>query len=509
MPPSGTLAGANVRVSTADFFPADEFEPAKGPADVFQQNEPHIAVHPANANLIAVGMNDVRTFGQSGDAWQSLAVSTSGGASWQELLIPGYPGDASAQGLASPVRGNRAASDPWLSFDNFNHLFFSFIAFQRTPPGRPDFDPQDTNVIAVAKYNVVGASVSYVKTVVVERGTVGLGRQEDKEAMTVDNWAGSPFGGTIYVCWARFTGAQDHLKVARSTDAGESYQLSEVTAASNMQGCNLTVAPNGDVYVSWRTFDPNAQVSNKKDSAVWVARSTDGGATFGAPVRVASFVDYRQNARRDPPIFRTFNLTYLAADGNGIYAAWQQRDPLSGSDVVVSRSKTHGATWEAAVRPYATSTGHQLMPYIATAAGRLSVVWYDSRSEPSFQAGGPVSGQCPAAAKTGAGCTGMDVVYAQADTSDAGPLAFSSELRVTSQSFNPNLYGSIRAITPFIGDYIAVAVNATHAFVVWGDNRDINPSKNALEDADPATNLPALINKRSRDSNIYFQKIEK
>ncbi len=212
-----------------------------------------------------------------------MAVSTNGGKSFDfEALVPGFPGDTSADGLASPIRGNQAASDPWLSFDSFGNLFFAFVAFQRTPPGRPDFDPADTNAIAVAKYIATPAGVQYDKTVVVERGNVG-----------------------------------------------------------------------------------------------------------------------------------------------------------------------------------------------------------------------------------GAGCTGMDVFYNQADTAAAGPLTFGSEVRVTSGSFNPNLYGSIKAITPFIGDYITVVSNGANAFVVWTDNRDINPTANAQEDASTATDPPALINARSRDSNVYFQKIVK
>jgi hypothetical protein len=100
----------------------------------------------------------------------------------------------------------------------------------------------------------------------------------------------------------------------------------------------------------------------------------------------------------------------------------------------------------------------------------------------------------------------MDVFYNQADTAAAGPLAFGRELCVTDRSFNPNLFGSIKAITPFIGDYITVVSNAAHAYVVWGDNRDINPSANAQEDASTATDPPVPVNARSRDSNIYFQK---
>jgi hypothetical protein len=506
--PGPALSGKNVRVSTHDFFPADPFFSEVGPpADVLQQNEPSIAVHPANSQLIAVGMNDVRALAVSDDGWQGLAVSSNAGQSFDfEALVPGFPGDTSPDGLASPVRGNEAASDPWLSFDNFDHLFFAFIAFQRTPPGRPDFDPQDTNAIAVAKYATDAAGVQYLKTVVVEQGTVGLGRQEDKEALAVDNGPTSPFNGNVYLCWARFTGFQDHLKVARSIDHGESYAIADLGPVSNMQGCDVTAAPDGDVFVSWRTFDANATNSNPQDSAIFVARSSDGGATFGPRVRVATFVDYRQAQSRATPSFRTFSDTFLAADDHGVYVAWQQKNPTSGADVMVSRSKTSGVTWETPIRPHAPF-GHQIFPFLAAAGGKLSIAWYDSRSEPSFNPNGPVTGQCPAGATTGAGCTGMDVFYAQARSTAPGPLAFGPALRVTSQSFNPNLFATIKAISPFIGDYIAMAATPTTAFIVWTDNRDINPTLNAQEDTSVATDPPALVNARSRDSNIYFQKI--
>jgi len=508
--PGPALSGTNVRVSTHDFFPADPFFSEVGPpADVLQQNEPSIAIHPANSQLIAVGMNDVRTLAVSDDGWQGLAVSTNGGRSFDfETLVPGFPGDASPDGLASPVRGNKAASDPWLSFDNFDHLFFAFIAFQRTPPGQPDFDRKDTNAIAVAKYATDPSGVQYLETVVLERGTVGLGKQEDKEALAVDNSLTSPFNGNVYVCWARFTGGQDHLKVARSIDHGDSYAIADLGAVSGMQGCNVAAGPTGDVFVSWRTFDNNPKNSNPQDSGIFVARSTDGGATFGPAVRVATFVDYRQAQSRATPSFRTFSDTFLAADNNGVYVAWQQKNPTTGGDVVVSRSKTNGATWETPVRPH-TPFGHQIFPYLAAAGGKLSIVWYDSRSEAAFNPNGPVTGQCPAGAMTGAGCTGMDVFYAQARTDAAGALSFGPELRVTSQSFNPNLFATIKAISPFIGDYIAMAATPTTAFIVWTDNRDINPTLNAQEDTSVATDPPALVNARSRDSNIYFQKISR
>ncbi len=504
---SAATQGADVRVTTHDIITTDPYFSTTPPPDVLQQNEPSVAVHP-NPQVIAVGVNDVRTVGISNDAWQGLAVSSNGGASFGfEALIPGYPGDTSPEGLASPIRGNGAASDPWLGFDAAGNLYFAFIAFQRTPPGQPSNTV--ANALAVAKYNISSAgTVTYLRTVVVERGTVGLGQQEDKEALAVDRG-----NGRVYVCWARFTGSQNHLSVKYSADGGDTWNDSHFVGPqgdiNNMQGCNVTTAPNHDVFVSWRTFDPNPSNANPNDSAIFVSRSTNGGATFSTPVKVANFVDYRQTATRTPPQFRIFTITTLAADANGVYVGWDGRNGSNGADVFVSRSKTNGTSSEVAVQPTAGAGAHELIPSLAAAGGKLSVLWYDSRSEPAFTAAGPVTGSCPSGATTGTGCVGMDVYYNQADTGATGPLTFGTELRITDQSFNPNLWGSIKAITPFIGDYIGLAADTMTAYAAWTDNRDINPTASAAEDADPNTNPPALINARSRDSNVYFDKITK
>src|SRR4029079_7420852 len=98
--------------------------------------------------------------------------------------------------------------------------------------------------------------------------------------------------------------------------------------------------------------------------AIFVSRSTDGGASFNRGVMVTTFADYFQVAARVPPVFRTFSDSFLAADTNGVYVAWQQKDPTSGADVMVSRSKTNGASWEAPVSPHSPA-GHQIMPFLA------------------------------------------------------------------------------------------------------------------------------------------------
>ena len=101
----------------------------------------------------------------------------------------------------------------------------------------------------------------------------------------------------------------------------------------------------------------------------------------------------------------------------------------------------------------------------------------------------------------------MDVYYNQLDASSC-VSDFAAEVRLTSQSFNPNTRGSNSATLGFIGDYIQVVADQTNAYAVWTDNRDVTV-QSICEDADPATNDTACINNRSRDSNVYFQKVVK
>src|SRR6266508_1339150 len=64
---AAAAAGIDARVSTHDLVPSDSYAASTGVPDVFQQNEPPIAVHPTNSSVLAVGMNDVRTLALSND----------------------------------------------------------------------------------------------------------------------------------------------------------------------------------------------------------------------------------------------------------------------------------------------------------------------------------------------------------------------------------------------------------------------------------------------------------
>lgn len=502
--------GGNVRVTTADIITSDPYQAASAPFDVLQQNEPSIAQSPNHPNLLAVGVNDVRTFGISGDAWQGLSVSADGGATWPDAaqsLVPGYPGDTSAAGQASPIFGSAAASDPVLAFDN-NYLYFSFIAFQRTKV-TPASDKNQINAVTVARYKVRadGSGVDYDTTFVVERGTNGAGQQEDKEWIAAD-----PATGALYIAYARFNGITNTLELQKSTDQAATWsapvRLDESTRST--QFASVATGPDNSVYVAYRSYPPAARGQTQgapKQPAIYVVGSTDGGAHFTPPMLV-SFIDpYDIPASATPPHFRTDSEPSLAVSSNGnVWLAFDAKNgTTAGDDVNVVCSADGGATWSARKDPASaagSAHGHQLMPSIAAAGGVVSVIWYDSRSEPAFDPNGPVS----SSGQTG-NSAGMDVYYNQV-LANSCANTFDTETRVTSQSFNPNTRGSIAAASAFIGDYIRVVADADNAYAVWTDNRDVTDQTNC-EDADITTNDTTCINGRSRDSNVYFQKIYK
>ena len=85
----------------------------------------------------------------------------------------------------------------------------------------------------------------------------------DKEDLSADNAAASPFFGNVYVCDSRFQSAGSEpvkINVTRSTDGGDDWSKPpHLSAAHNSQGaggrqgCAVETDSQGTVYVAWRT----------------------------------------------------------------------------------------------------------------------------------------------------------------------------------------------------------------------------------------------------------------
>jgi hypothetical protein len=106
------IPGQNINMVSGITFPG-------GDPFLQRQNEPSMAVSTRNALHLLAGANDYRAVnlntdtlpGQyvTGDAWLGVFKSRDGGATWASTLIPGYPQDQSAQGLALPSPSRTSA----------------------------------------------------------------------------------------------------------------------------------------------------------------------------------------------------------------------------------------------------------------------------------------------------------------------------------------------------------------------------------------------------------------
>jgi hypothetical protein len=234
------------------------------------QEEPSVAIDPADPDVIAVGANDA-CGSRFGNLWVGYYRSEDGGRSWTRSLVPGFTADSSDLGVASPVHGAcNAASDPALSFDRDGTLFYGFVCF--------GLGSLRMGSIFMARYEDDGSR--YVETVAVRRsGSTGF---EDKPAFAVDA-TGSEHDGSVYAAWTDFTTFRGRVEFCEAVFFSRSSEGRAFEPARPISGrvcahfADVAVGPDGVVHVTFRN-----------DRKIWITSSTDGGATFPKPRAIAN-----------------------------------------------------------------------------------------------------------------------------------------------------------------------------------------------------------------------------
>ncbi len=486
-----------------------------------QQNEPSVAVKPDEPGFVVAAANDYCTVPSFADAWQGVYASL-GGAAFTSSLLPGYPGDTSAAGQASPLFGkDTAASDPILAWDDGGRLFLGGVAFNRTVTIGAGGKTPTNGVMYVSTWVRDASSalgIAYQRTVVVGAGTPSVdfsGRSNDKPSLAVDAWAASPGRGNVYAAWTLFPGnGSDQVLFARSTDHGTTFSKPIILSkrVPNAQGSTIAVASDGAVWVFWRQFA--ARPAGVDDAIVFV-RSADGGAHFTDPATVRAIVGYdRQDvlvtggAARDCgsgpflcvsgfTFHRSDTLPMATADRHGnVYVAWEEVTPVADdgdtyrpdgqSQVVVSRSSDGGATWTAPGKVDAQPAGHQFWPKLAydKATDTVAVAYYDSRADPSYSPFRPPGNGAAGLGACGvpgpAVCDVLDTFVAA--SGDQG--ATWSSVKASGVGHQPEyeLFGGRRV--PFHGDYIGLDAAGGTLFAAWTDDRNVAPGTDPREAPD-------------------------
>ena len=453
-----------------------------------QQNEPSIAVDPSDPDVVVSGANDYCASIVNGDVWVGYYRSEDGGATWANSLVPGYPDDTSESGEASPVHGVcGAAGDPTQAFDTGGNLFYGFICFNRTKPVNGG--------VYVARYSDDGAT--YDQTALVKRGTPsGLfqtGLFQDKINLAVDQTDGDS-SGNVYVAWSQYNafGPNNAVLFTRSTDHGDTFDKPfKVTpkAHGTASFADLAVGPDGTIYLTYVTYPSNSHPT----ADVWLVSSTDGGMSFGKPVRVDSIELFDSNQFAgstgtvdcgDGPFAcesgftfsRFFSNSAVAADETGVHVVWAS-ELASGQNQVFVRNSADGQTFEddpVLVDPQ--ESGHQWFPDVASADGTISVIFYDSREDPAYDPDLPPGNDAN-------GVNSGDVVNAfVAQSIDGGSTWTETPVSSHGSNFGWETNGSRRV--GFWGDYLYVSAVPGAVNVAWTDSRDLIAGDDPRETGD-------------------------
>ena len=482
-----------------------------------QQVEPTVAVDPRNPAVVVAGSKDrCKAAGPSGASdWVGYYRSIDGGKHWLDSLVPGYPGDTSAAGLASPAHGCINATDPTQAFDLEGQLFYGFICVRTS-----------TYTLYVATYGSDGSR--YERTVEVStrilpdvppvsgpHGRLTALLNPDKPNLVVDK-SDRPSRGNVYIGWVSvvapdvtINGALGDLSaptgltvmmVARSGDHGKSFSFPAVVVPPADVGqpdlADLAVGPDGTVYLAYRTLPRGCgeellslpQVCGKivpipRARSIGITRSVDEGRTFGLPKEIARIDPFdsavfggsgnAEGGCGDGPFACPKTLTFpgffsqsaVAADAEGVHVLWNSRLP-SGQSKVFVRNSPDGVVWPASASILdRVAAGHQFWPDVASAGGVITAVFYDSRADPSYAPNRP-----PGVRADGSNPGGAIDAFA-ARSYDGGRTWI--ETKLSSVASNPNFETFSDSRTPFFGDYIYISAVPGYAYAAWTDSRDL------------------------------------
>jgi hypothetical protein len=268
------------------------------------QNEPAIAQDPLNPKHVVASYNDYRR----GDGTCGSSYSLDGGQTWVDSTVPnGFTRGRPFGGVARQYW--QAGGDTSVAWDTKGNAYMACQLFMRGEPTTNNPDESSAFYVFRSTGNN-GASWNFPGRPVVEDFDMTGASLLDKEYLTVDNHVGSPFQDRVYVTWTTFAAdGTSYIFEAHSNDYGETFSAPVLVSGNNPTLCDQTYGiptPNGNcnenqysqpftgrdgaLYVTWSNFN-TAVAGTENNNRILLAKSTDGGQTFSAPVLVGNYYD--------------------------------------------------------------------------------------------------------------------------------------------------------------------------------------------------------------------------
>jgi hypothetical protein len=336
-----------------------------------KQNEPAVAVNPADPSIAAAGANeeiDDEACNNRSDTTCPFTVgvgnsgiyfSDDSGSTWMQptytgwsardcLGVPGTdPSDPAdncdpdvgpigtlpryfESGLVSDGDpavgfGPQRGADGSFSWENGWRLYYanltSNFSAERSEQTFKGFEAIAVSRLDSQNYEAAkaGDNGAWMAPVIATRQNSAL--FSDHEMVAVDDASSSPFFGNVYVCSAAFRsqergGLPEPIVLSASHDGGDSWRTTQLSQAVNngqiggRQDCAVNTDSQGALYVFWDGIDPHTRTS-----AIFMIRSLDGGVHFQRPARVVTHID--QTGLLDPESGdATFDGVAGARDGS-------------------------------------------------------------------------------------------------------------------------------------------------------------------------------------------------
>lgn len=517
-----------------------------------KQNEPAVAIDAHAPSVVAAGANEevddescaagdpttcpftpgVGTSGVyfSGDGGHSFTQPTYSGLTARDCLgpaactphtgpigtLPGYyQAGLTSDGDPAVAFGPRRGADGTFSWSNGSRLYYANLT-SNVSTTRTDAAFRGYEGIAVSRTDDRGVHWSAPMVISPQSETTF----SDKEQVWADNAASSPHFGNVYVCWADYrsdgqgNALPTPLKVARSTDGGDTWTVKQVSPAtdnginSQPDGCTVRTDSKGTVFVF-------GMAGRGGQSYAAMYRSTDGGDHWTGPSLVAPVtepgvvdpvlgrpvMDGIAGPRVDLAAGPSVDIANGAPTGTDatdlIMMTWADgRDGLDHEKLMMTTSRDDGATWSA---PSAVTTRAGDRPvYTAPALspdGKDAYVVYNAYTTPyRNDTTSPRS---------------MLGVVLHADVTGGTPGPFAELHRGAPGDPRGTSQNDLQA--GFIGDYVYAAATRGGVVGVWNDARNaadcpaVDAYRAALEAGTaatppkPATECPATFG----NSDIY------
>lgn len=408
--PLAATAGTNVRTSGAQ---------------TASRSESDIRINYWDPTKIIAASNNI-----GGSGTQGMYYSADGGVTWGQTNLP----------LAS---GDSFHSDPTVDWSSDGTAWSTTMGI-------------NGNVLKVQSYRSSNGGASWTFD-----GTIsGSQTNTDKQMQWIDHSASSPYANNNYVIW--HNGNPAFMNRRTSSGWGTPIQVSDSQATGTCIGADVKTNASGDVF----GFFPDTG-----SRGIYVVKSTNGGASYSAPVKLVTTYDSYDIG---VPAFANRRILVYVSGGayrngttNNVYALWTDlsgdtgcttasNEPGSSTTstcktrIWFSRSTDGGTTWSARTKINNQSgLNDQFNQFLAVdeTNGTLGAIYYDTVAD--------------------SGRKKVDIYY---QMSTDGGATWQAAVKVTTAMTDETVTGADSGNQ--FGDYNSLSGYGNAFFPSWTDRRN-------------------------------------